>query len=204
MVANTKPKRGPGRPREFDPDEALDRAVELFWADGFDGVDVERIADAAGVTKPSLYRLFGDKSSMFLHALRRYGETVGSAPLAAFMGQLDITDAVAALLEQTIQAATTEGRASGCLIASVATAQAGGSKEIRLAVAHGLATLTEILAKRFSQEMAAGRLSAPMSAETRSRLLVDLIQGLMLRARAGASRAELLRDAESYVPVIVS
>lgn len=204
MVANVKPKRGPGRPRQFDPDEALDRAVELFWADGFDGVDIERIAEAAGVTKPSLYRLFGGKSSMFLHALRRYGETVGSAPLAAFRGQPDITDAVAAFLERTIQAATTEGRASGCLMASVATAQAGRSEEIRLAVAQGLATLTEILTARFGQEMADGRLSTLMSAETRSRLLVDLIQGLMLRARAGTLRAELLQDAKNYVPVIVS
>ena len=203
MVANVKPRRGPGRPREFDPADALDRAVELFWADGFDGVDVERIADAAGVTTPSLYRLFGDKSSMFLHALRRYGETVGSAPLAAFMGQPDIADAVRALLEQTVTAATTEGRASGCLVASVATAQAGRSEEIRSAVAHGLAALTEILANRFGQELANERLSAFMSAETRSRLLVDLMQGLMLRARAGASRAELLRDAESYVPVLL-
>ena len=204
MVANVKPKRGPGRPREFDPDDALDRAVELFWADGFDGVDVERIADAAGVTKPSLYRLFGDKSSIFLHALRRYGETIGSAPLAAFESQSNITDAVGALLEQTVKAATTDGRASGCLMASVATAQAGRSEEIRSAVAHGLATLTEMLANRFGQEMAAGRLSPSMSAETRSRLLVDLMQGLMLRARAGASRAQLSRDAQSYVPVIIS
>ena len=204
MVANVKPKRGPGRPREFDPDEALDRAVELFWADGFDGVDIERIADAVGITKPSLYRLFGGKSSMFLHALRRYSETVGAAPLAAFMDHSDIADAVGALLEQTVHAATKEGRASGCLMASVATAQAGRSEEVRLAVARGLATLTEILTKRFGQEIADGRLSALMSAKTRSRLLVDLMQGLMLRARAGTSRAELLRDADSYVPVIVS
>ena len=204
MVDNALSRRRPGRPREFDPDAALDRAVELFWADGFDGVDVERIAEAAGVTKPSLYRLFGDKAAIFLHALRRYGETIGAAPLAAFDAQPDISDAVKALLEASVHAATTEGRASGCLIACVAAAQAGRSEKIRLAVASGLATLTEMLAKRFGQEMADGRLSASMSAETRSRLLVDLMQGLVLRARAGASRAELSRDAESYVPVIVA
>ena len=204
MVANMKPKRGPGRPREFDPNDALDRAVELFWANGYDGVDVERIADAAGVTKPSLYRLFGGKSSIFLHALRRYGETVGSAPLAAFMDRSNIVDAVGALLEQTIEAATTEGRASGCLMASVAMAQAGRSEEIRSAVAHGLAALTGLLTERFREEMSKGHLSASMSAETRSGLLVDLMQGLMLRARAGALRTELLRDAKGYVPVLTA
>ncbi len=186
----------------FDPDIALDQAVELFWADGFAGVDVERIAAAAGVTKPSLYRLFGDKASIFLHALRRYGETVGGPPLAAFNSQPKIADAVRTLLEETVKAATTAGRASGCLVACVATAEAGRSEDVRLAVAGGLSSLIDIFAKRFDQETASGRLSASPAAKTRSRMLVDLMQGLMLRARAGASRSELLRDARSYVAVI--
>ena len=202
MVANVKPKRGPGRPREFDPDHALDRAVELFWADGFDGVDVERIADAAGVTKPSLYRLFGDKSSIFLHALKRYGETVGAAPLAAFNEQPDIADAIRALLEETVKAATIPGRASGCLMACVATAEAGRSIKVRSAVAHGLGRLTELLATRFEQETTLGRLPVSLSPPVRARLLVDLMQGLMLRARAGGLRADLMRDARDYVATV--
>lgn len=203
MVANARDKRPPGRPREFDPNQALDQAVELFWADGFEGVDVERIARAAGVTKPSLYRLFGDKSSLFLHALQRYGETVGAAPLTVFNAQPDVADAVRSLLEETVEAATTEGRASGCLMACVASAQAGRSEEVRSAVAHGLAALTEVLARRFDRDTKNGRLSACPTAETRSRMLVDLLQGLVLRARAGASRSDLLRDARGYVSVIV-
>ena len=188
----------------FDPNVALDRAVELFWADGFDGVDVERIAEAAGVTKPSLYRLFGDKSSLFLHALGRYGETVGARPLAAFNGKADIADAVAALLDETVKAATTHGRARGCLLACVATAEAGRSRRVRAAVAHGLNTLTDILTQRFDMETANGRLAASPTAETRSRLLVDVIQGLMLRARAGTTRIDLLRDSRNYVALVVT
>lgn len=202
MVANSSTKRRPGRPREFDPEIALDRAVELFWQDGFDGVDVERIAAATGVTKPSLYRLFGDKASIFLHALKRYGETVGAAPLIAFNEQPDIADAVRALLEETVKAATMPGRASGCLMACVATAEAGRSTEVRSAVARGLGGLIDMLGTRFDQELADGHLSASISAKARSRLLVDLMQGLMLRARAGTTRDELMRDARNYVAVI--
>jgi len=204
MVEKALSRRPPGRPREFVPEQALDRAVEMFWADGFEGVDVARIARAVGVTKPSLYRLFGDKSSLFLHALQRYGETVGAAPLAAFNAQPNIADAVRALLEETVKAATTEGRASGCLIACVAVAQAGRSEKVRLAVALGLATLTEIVRRRFDEETHGGGLSASPSAETRSHMLIDVMQGLMLRARAGASPSDLLQDARSYVPVVVS
>ena len=203
MVENSDAKRRPGRPREFDPDAALDRAVELFWSDGFEGVDVERIARAAGVTKPSLYKLFGDKSSLFLHSLHRYGQTVGAAPLAAFEAEADIAGAVWALLEGTVKAATTEGRPRGCLMACVAVTQAGRSAEVRAAISQGLATLTGILRQRFEVAASDGRLSTTPSAHTRSRMLVDLMQGLMIRARTGASPSDLLRDAASYVDVVL-
>ncbi len=204
MVANTGPKRSPGRPREFDPDAALDRAVELFWADGFEGVDVARIARAAGVTKPSLYRLFGDKSALFLQALQRYGQTIGAAPLAAFDAQPEIGDAVSTLLEASVRAATTEGRPRGCLMACVAAAQAEGSEDIRAEIARGLGVLADVLERRFEEEMTNGRLSTTTSARARSRLIVDMMQGLSLRARAGALRDDLLGDARSYVTLVLS
>ena len=203
MVTNKGAKRGPGRPREFDPDAALDRAVELFWAEGFDGVDVERIASAVGVTKPSLYRLFGDKSSLFLHALKRYGETVGASPLAAFSAEPDIACAVRMLLEETVKAATMNGRASGCLMACVAVAEAERSEEVRSAVACALTALTGVLGTRFDQETKNGCLSALTPIETRSHMLVDLMQGLMLRARAGVPRSDLLRDARNYAQLVI-
>ena len=53
MVTNTS-KRPRGRPKGFIPDEALDRAVEMFWEHGYEGVDVDRIAQAVNVTKPCL------------------------------------------------------------------------------------------------------------------------------------------------------
>ncbi len=204
MVANTVAKRLPGRPREFDPGEALDRAVEMFWADGFEGVDVDRIARAVGVTKPSLYRLFGDKSALFLHALQRYGETVGAAPLAAFQAKPDIAGAVQALLEASVIAGTPERGPKGCLMACVAIVQAEHSPEIRAAITRGLAGLAEMLERRFEQEAIEGAIPATPSARARSRLTVDLMQGLLLRARAGTSRDDLLADARDYVPLVLN
>ena len=203
MVGNSISKRLPGRPREFDPDEALDRAVEMFWADGFEGVDVDRIARAVGVSKPSLYRLFGDKSTLFLRALQRYGETVGAAPLVAFKEKPDIADAVRALLEASVKAGTVAGGPKGCLMACVAVVQAESSPDIRAVITHGLSTLAEILERRFDQEAISGALPHIPSARVRSRLVVDLLQGLLLRARAGSTRDDLLADAESYLPLII-
>lgn len=204
MVKNTTSKRRPGRPREFDPAEALDRAVEMFWRDGFEGVDVDRIARSVGVTKPSLYRLFGDKASLFLRALQRYGETVGAAPLAAFQSEPHIVDAVQALLEGSVIAGTSETGPKGCLMACVAVVQAAHSPEIRAAITRGLTGLAEMLERRFEQGASNGALPAIPSARARSRLVVDLMQGLLLRARAGVPRDELLEDARGYVSLVLS
>ena len=77
MVTNIS-KRPRGRPKGFIPDEALDRAVEMFWEHGYEGVDVDRIAHAVNVTKPALYRAFGDKPTLLLKAVERYAIDVCS------------------------------------------------------------------------------------------------------------------------------
>jgi len=75
--------------------------------------------------------------------------------------------------------------------------------EIRSYVAEGLTATTDIFAKRFEKEMKAGRLTRTPSAKVRSRALVDLMQGLQLRAKVGIAREQLLQDARSYVPLIL-
>ena len=203
MVTNDGQKRAPGRPRGFDTDAALDQAVELFWAEGYEAVDVDRIARAVGVTKPSLYRRFGDKSSLFLHALRRYGTVHGTRALAAFAEEPDIAKAVAAFLELTVQASTRPSRPLGCLLACIAVGEAGRSPEVRAFCAQALTGLADLLARRFAQEIKAGHLPARTSAQVRAQLLVDAAQGIVLRARTGVSCRELLRDVRCYPPLVL-
>ena len=61
-----------GRPRNFDADTALDRALEVFWRHGFQGASLSELTEAMGLNKPSLYATFGDKESLYLKALDRY------------------------------------------------------------------------------------------------------------------------------------
>ena len=70
-------------------------------------------------------------------------------------------------------------------------------------VAKGLTTSADIFAKRFEQEMKAGRLTRTPPVKVRGRALVDLLKGLQLRAKAGIEREQLLQDARSYVPLIL-
>src|SRR5436189_2868910 len=63
-----------GRPREFDVDEALDRALEVFWRKGYEGASLPDLTRAMGINRPSLYAAFGSKEGLFRRALDRYAE----------------------------------------------------------------------------------------------------------------------------------
>ena len=201
MVTNLS-KRPRGRPKGFIPDEALDRAVEMFWEHGYEGVDVDRIARAVNVTKPALYRAFGDKSTLLLKAVERYAITYGAPRMAAFQAEPDIQKAVTAFCEATVNTATGNARC-GCMMAAAALGQSERVTEIRSYVAKALTAFADIFAKRFEKEMKAGRLTRTPSAKVRGRTLVDLLQGLQLRAKVGIARDQLLQDARSYVPLIL-
>jgi len=201
MVTNGT-KRPRGRPKGFIPDEALDRAVEMFWEHGYEGVDVDRIARAVNVTKPALYRAFGDKPTLLLKAVERYAMTYVAPRMAAFQAEPDIHKAVTGFCEATVNAASDELR-GGCMLAAAAQGQSERVAEIRSYVANGLAATADIFAKRFEKEMKAGRLSRTPSAKVRGRLLVDLLQGLQLRGKLGIAREQLLQDARNYLPLIL-
>jgi len=203
-VRNIEGKRRPGRPRVFEPTAVLDHAVRSFWERGYEGTDVDSIAKAVGATKPSLYRLFDDKESLFLAALERYAATISSRALTAFRDEPEIADAVVAYLETAVRESTMEGRPTGCLIASIASGCAETSPKVKEFYGRGIDSLVEHLSARFTHEARTGRIPTIPSALVRARMLVDVTQGLALRARAGSSRHELLRDARGYAAIVLS
>jgi len=201
MVTNIQ-KRARGRPKGFIPEEALDRAVEMFWEHGYEGVDVDRIAHAVNVTKPALYRAFGDKPTLLFKAVERYAMTYGAPRMAAFQAEQDIHKAVTAFCEGAVSTATGEGR-FGCMMVAAALGQSERVAEIRSYFAKTLIASADLFAQRFEREMKAGNLTSTPSASVRARALIDLMQGLRLRAKAGIAREQLLQDARSYVPLIL-
>ena len=104
--------------------------------------------------------------------------------IAAFQAEPDIHKAVAAFCEAAINTATGKSR-SGCMMAAAVLGQSERVAEIRSYVAKGLTATADIFAQRFEQEMEAGQLTRTLSARVRGRALIDLMQGLMLRAKAG-------------------
>ncbi len=88
-------------------------------------------------------------------------------------------------------------------MAAAVLGQSERVKEIRSYAAHGFGASADVLAQRFEREIKVGKLTRTPSAKVRGRALIDLMQGLLLRAKAGVPRKELLQDARSYVPLVL-
>jgi AcrR family transcriptional regulator len=192
MMGRTSRPRG--RPRGFDPDEVLDRVIPVFWAHGYDGASVEELTAASGLARPSLYAAFGDKRGLFLAALDRYAATLGRGPVDR-LAEAEVPDAgIRAFLDATVDLVAGEaGRPHGCLLACAAADAAECDARVRERLAAMTAATEAAIATRAAAWCAAGaRLPFPGPDELGA-VLVTLMQGLAVRARAGAARPDLQR-----------
>lgn len=108
----------PGRPRSFDKDAAIERAMLLFWRAGYDGVTVRDLGAALGIGQTSLYSAFGDKASLYLAAIKRFEVTYGVLNMRRVEASASLQAAITALLEDAISRYTAPRHPLGCMILS--------------------------------------------------------------------------------------
>lgn len=192
--------RGKGRPPTIDRVAALDAAMLTFWEKGYEGASLTDLTVAMQLSRPSLYATFGDKAALFEAGLIRYSETIGSAPIAAFEGEPDIALAVRAFLTVSAEGCTVEGQPAGCLFACCAATAAGTDETVRDLLAELLSATQVRLEGRFLLET--GLAAAPKPAE-RAALMIDFMNAQAIRARAGATRADLLAGIDARVEAVM-
>lgn len=192
MVANKSPARKRGRPRSFNTDDVLDAAVGVFWREGYDGADTASLAAAMGLTKPSVYAAFGDKRSLFKHALKRYGGTIGAEAMQAFDACQDIEGSVVAFFSTLVTTQSGERGARGCLLGCVAAQCAETMPEVKSMLRESIESGQAHLTDRLERAVRDGELYDNYPAQRRGRLMIDLMQASAIRARSGASKDELI------------
>ena len=179
------------RPREFDADRALDGALQLFWAKGYEATSLDEICDATGLSRSSLYGAFGDKRALLLRSLERYSEG-GSARIAA---RLDATRpiraALLALLEDFIAQIVAGPGRRGCFIGNCAAELARGDREAMACVRRSLERNTTVFRDALARAQARGDLAAGADIAEMARFLTAGIQGLRLVGKAMPDRATL-------------
>lgn len=193
--------RSRGRPRGFDERDALDRAIRVFRAKGYDGATIDDLVDGMGVGRPSLYSIFGDKRTIFLRALKSYAEEFGARAARALFSQQNLRASIAAFLRHVIDTATEEGTAPGCLCVCVAPLV--NDAEVRQFVQDATAAGVAQVERRLRDGLDVGELPAHFPAAARANQIMDLARGLTMRAQMGVPRKTLLNDAEDAVDFLL-
>jgi AcrR family transcriptional regulator len=181
-----------GRPREFDVDQALDRALRVFWHKGYEGATLPELTRAMGINRPSLYAAFGSKEGLFRQTLDRYAE----GPVAYFREALNEPTARAVaerLLEGTIDVVTDRRNPRGCLLVQGALACGEAAESVRRELVARRLAGEAAIRKRFQRAIADGDLAVESDPADLARYIVAVMQGIAVQAAGGASRAELRR-----------
>ncbi|MBQ7618032.1 MAG: TetR/AcrR family transcriptional regulator, partial [Desulfovibrio sp.] len=116
QVNSSAPKPAKGRPRSFDHDQALQKALRLFWEKGYETTSVAELCLAMGINPPSLYSCFGSKSALFIEAVLYYERTYWQAPSERFIKNPDIYDAVSNFFAEAASILCSKETPCGCMV----------------------------------------------------------------------------------------
>jgi len=196
-----KTARPRGRPRSFDETRALEKATQVFWSKGYDGVTIDDLVAGMGVGRPSLYAVFGDKRAIFLRVLRGYAERKGVLAAKALLSPKGLRDSIADFLKYNVESATEKGSARGCLLMCVAPLvhDAEVQRFLQNAATGGAA----LLERRFRDGIRAGEIPSDFPVAARATQVTDLARGLTMRAQIGTPRRTLLKDAEAAAGLVL-
>jgi AcrR family transcriptional regulator len=193
-------KRPRGRPRGYDPDEALAQAMGAFWDAGYAATSLDDLSEATGMNRPSLYAAFGDKQAIYLKAIARY--RAGPALREALTGgtlREALTRAYRAAL--AVYLAGEQGQ-RGCFVIGTAATEAVANPVVRAEVATVLREVDEAYENRIRQAQAAGELPADADPASLAAIASAVLHSLAVRARAGEKRRSLEALAEKGVELI--
>jgi AcrR family transcriptional regulator len=184
-----------GRPRAFDPDLALDRALDVFWRKGYEGATIPELTAAMGINRPSLYAAFGNKEELFRRALDRYAEGPGGYVLEA-LAEPTARGVVRRLLFGSVDLLTGPGHPRGCLLVHGALACGEEAESARAELASRRRAAEAAACRRFELAKASRELPNDANPAALARYVVTVVHGMAVQAAGGATREELLQVAE--------
>ena len=191
-VADASAPKRRGRPRAYDPDTALARAMETFWKSGFAATTLDDLTAATGMNRPSLYAAFGDKQDIYVKAYRKYRAQVRED----FLPILETQGPIRATLRKIFEASCAlylSGRDGprGCFSVVTAASEAVADPEIRKMVVEAIVALDEAFAALFAKAIERGELAKSADPAALAKIATATLHTLAVRARVGIAKREL-------------
>ena len=177
-----------GRPRSFDTEAAVERAMGVFWSRGYHATALPDLLRATKLSRGSLYAAFGDKHSLFLRALDRY--------IADALTRIDIeldprrepVDGLRAYLAGYVDRTSGANGRRGCLLVATAMELAGHDAEVDRRIGSFFKAMEARVADALSRAKAAGKLADGVEPSSAARILVCFVEGLRVVGKTAPTR----------------
>jgi AcrR family transcriptional regulator len=192
-----------GRPIEYDREQTIQRASDLFWSAGFAATSLDALSEATQMTRPSLAGAFGDKEALYIATLEHYRDASADAISEILSGARRLRTELAELLAKSTDAYLSPmGAARGCLLVGTASVEAVHRPEVRRVLRESLDTFNTILEERLRKAIAEGELDSDADAAGLASVVSAVMHSLAVRARAGESRRALDKLSKSALDLI--
>ena len=179
------------RPREFERDVVLDRAMKVFWSRGYQATSIQHLVARMGIQRGSLYGAFGDKRALFFAAIERYDRVMTARLLDTLDAPGSGLAAIRRFFRLKVQAARERGRPRGCLVTNSATELASRDRGTASRIGATLGRIEAAFHRAVLRAQAAGEIDPARDARALARFLTSSAQGLSVMARASPDRAAL-------------
>lgn len=204
-AAATRNRRG--RPRTFDRDAALTAAMFLFWERGYEGVSMDDLTEAMGISPSSLYASFGSKEELFLTTLDKYEKEIGMYWVPILENTANGRKAFVRMFEAASRELTRSDLPRGCMMTLALLYSSPELDSLRRKLNKRRAAALGIITARLRRALEKGDLPEKTAIDNLAQMFMTVFQGMTVRARAGADRKELLhasRGAMAAWPTNVS
>ena len=190
------------RPREFDLDDVIDKAMHVFWAKGFHATSLDDICAATQLNRSSLYSVFSDKRALFLRTIDRYGEREAAHVLEALSRPVAVGSAITTFFADLVEQMVAGRGRRGCLIGNTAIEVAVHDSEIGTSVCRNLERVETAFRQGLAQAKARSEISEQSDIGALARYFVAGTQGLRLIGKTTSNR-EVLEDIAGQIVHVV-
>jgi AcrR family transcriptional regulator len=199
----TAPKRR-GRPRAYQPEIALGKALDLFRKDGFAATSLDDLSAATGMNRPSLYGAFGDKRELYIKSYQRYRADARAAMIDIFGDELPIRKRLEKIYAVALDIYLSgEAGPRGCFTVMTAASEAVADPDIRAMVLEGFVELDKAFASCFHLAREKGELPVTADPMALAQIASATIHTIAIRARARVPRKELEAIVKGAIDVMV-
>ena len=181
------------RTKDFDENEILMKAINLFWYKGYNGTSMQDLVDGLGISRSSMYDTFGDKHTLFIRALENY-KNMGAAEMRSIVDSAPtVKQAIRQLFEYTISELLKDDQHKGCFLVNAGVEMAPHDAEVSKMLCENDRQLEKYFNEAIKKGQASGEISSDKDSHALSQFILNTIKGIRVTAKSGGDK-KIFRD----------